>query len=101
MRVANYARGAERERQLVKLLREEGWVATRTAGSHGAFDVVGLKRGCTPRLVQLKCGGRRWPSRGERARLSVDAARAGAEAWIVFWEARRGPEWVPEHAWPR
>lgn len=96
----SYARGAERERDLVRHMRERGWVASRTAGSHGPWDVIALKRGERAQMLQLKAGARRWPTRDERARLSVDAARAGARAFVVFWQPRQPPEFVPEPEWP-
>ncbi len=43
--VTPYEIGVEAERELVNDLREMGWLASRTAGSHGPVDVVALKRG--------------------------------------------------------
>lgn len=97
--MTKYAKGAQKERDLVRKLREEGWVATRTAGSHGPADVWAARKG-TIRFLQLKAGVRRWPSRDERFALSVMAERAGAEAFVVFWPDRGSPEFVPSDSWP-
>lgn len=97
--MTNYARGAERERQLVARLRAEGWEATRTAGSHGPADVWAGKNG-TFRFLQVKAGKTRWPSRRDRAALSVMASNAGAVAEIVRWEPYQEPEFILEPDWP-
>jgi len=36
----NYNKGARKERKLVNLAKENGFAATRSAGSHGIWDVV-------------------------------------------------------------
>jgi hypothetical protein len=50
----NYARGYAIENKLVNLYRDNGWVATRTAGSHGAFDVAAFGPNGEIHLAQLK-----------------------------------------------
>jgi Holliday junction resolvase len=40
--MTNYRRGYEIERKLVNELREHGWTAVRSAGSHSPFDVVAV-----------------------------------------------------------
>jgi Holliday junction resolvase len=97
--MSKYAKGAQKERDLVKKLREDGWVATRTAGSHGPADVWAAKKG-TLQFLQLKCGQRKWPSRDDRFALQVMAERAGAEPFVVFWPDRSAPEFVPPEGWP-
>lgn len=96
---AAYNRGAQREREWVRKLRESGWFAVRTAGSHSPCDVVACKRGEIA-FYQLKSGRRRWPARDERFALSVEAERAGAVPYIVFWEPGKPPERVPKSEWP-
>jgi Holliday junction resolvase len=98
--VTHYARGAERERELAKLWRSDGWQVFRSAGSHSPADLICLKRGHEPRLLQLKTGRRRWPSRDERVALSVTAKAGGALPLIVFWQPRQKPEYVLEGDWP-
>lgn len=39
----NYVRGRSYEYKIAKKLRAEGWEVLRTAGSHGAFDLIAIK----------------------------------------------------------
>lgn len=96
----SYARGAERERELAKRWRQDGWFVTRSAGSHSPADLVCLKRGERPALLQLKTGQRRWPSKDERVALLLAAERADADPVIVFWQPRKEPELVRPEDWP-
>jgi Holliday junction resolvase len=86
----NYARGANFERRVVAYLRERKWVAARTAGSHGSFDIVAARyttAGKVLLFMQLKMlKKRRNVSREERAALLRDANEAGADAVIVRWK---------------
>jgi Holliday junction resolvase len=40
--VTNYTQGRNTEYKVVDELRQTGYIAYRTAGSHGPFDVIGL-----------------------------------------------------------
>ena len=40
--MTNYRRGVETERKIMAILEEAGYVAVRTAGSHGPVDVIGI-----------------------------------------------------------
>lgn len=94
---SRYRKGADRERQLAKRLREDGWYAIRAAGSHGAADIVALKAGQPARLIQLKAGGKSplagFPPR-EREVLRIEAKQAGATAELCWWADRREPVFV-------
>ena len=105
MSAARYRKGANRERQLCERLRDEGWVAVRTAGSHGCADIVALKRGHAGRLIQLKAGG--VPNRpyagfgpNDRQRLLTEAHKAGANAELCHWPDRGKPKFYPSSLWP-
>ncbi len=60
----NYIRGVALEREVVKIFKEAGWDAVRTAGSHSPYDVVltkytqgngqSLKKVCFVSFVQCK-----------------------------------------------
>ena len=50
----NYDRGFAFENKLVRYLRDCGWYATRTAGSHTAADVVGITPYGVTYLFQCK-----------------------------------------------
>jgi len=60
--VTQYARGRRKEWAVVKRLRASGWLAQRSAGSHGLWDVAAVKAGSLPLFVQVK-----YAKRGERA----------------------------------
>jgi Holliday junction resolvase len=97
------SRGHDRERAVRQLLRDEGWWAARPAGSLGDADVIGLRAGFPPRLVEVKstAGGpyERF-SPQDRADLIAAARQAGAEAWLVWWPPRAKPTWIHEADWP-
>jgi hypothetical protein len=57
----NYQRGRRLEWQVKKDLEQEGWHVMRTAGSHGAYDIVAIreKNGFTEiKFIQCKSGGK-------------------------------------------
>ncbi len=98
------SRGHQRERQVRDWLTARDWVVVRAAGSLGCVDLVALKAGATPRLIEVKstAGGpyeRFGPA--DRAELSVNAEWAGAEAWLAWWPPRGKLVWLPEAEWPR
>ena len=51
----NYNRGVEKERLAIEQLETVGYIAMRTAGSHGVFDVIGLSP-TGIRFIQVKRG---------------------------------------------
>lgn len=96
-------RGIQRERDLVNLLRQNDYFAMRAPASLGVADVVALKDGRRPIMVEMKSTSRSafagFPP-ADRADLLFAAALAGAEAWLVYWPKRSKPQWIsPEH-WP-
>jgi Holliday junction resolvase len=100
----NYERGAKRERDLLVKLRAEGWYAERTAGSHGEADLIALKAGTVPLLIQVKSGKSKYGSFNSQARqaLKLAARKAGAFAVLVWWPYdRKGLRWIEETDWPQ
>jgi len=96
-------RGIQRERDLVNLLRQNDYFAMRAPASLGVADVVALKGGRRPMLIEMKSTSRSafagFPP-ADRADLLFAAALSGAEAWLVYWPKRSKPQWIsPEH-WP-
>lgn len=79
----NYERGAAFERWLVGLLRGYGYIATRTPGSHGAFDVVALRAG---KSLLIQCKKRCRPGADEVESLLDAAGTAGAAPVIAYWK---------------
>jgi len=61
--MTNYTRGRDYEYKTVNLLRDQGYHAQRTAGSHGLFDAVAVGHGQV-RLINIKAG--YWPPPAER-----------------------------------
>jgi len=87
--VNNRARGDYLERQTLAALRAHGWYVQRSAGSHGLADVVALRAGNSPLLVQCKLDARMSPA--DRVAL-VEAARAAGARPIMAARSKRG--WV-------
>lgn len=50
----NYERGRRLEYKIQADLRKRGYSTIRASGSHGAFDVVGVKHGRPVELIQAK-----------------------------------------------
>lgn len=97
------AAGTQRERAVRDWLSDRDWIAFRAPASLGCADVVALRAGCRPRLIEVKstAGGpyeRFGPQ--ERARLSLAAQMAGADAYLVWWPPRGQMRWIAEGEWP-
>jgi Holliday junction resolvase len=76
-------RGVAFERWMVAWLRERKYIATRTPGSHGAFDVVALRAG---ESLLAQCKKRDKPTADEMESLLDAAEIAGAVPLIVYWK---------------
>lgn len=72
----NYARGAAFERKVKEFLTSKGFLAVRSAGSHGLVDVIALSpyHG-TPLLIQCKTG------KAEMSKADREALRAIADTY--------------------
>lgn len=97
-------RGIQRERAVRDLLANDDWLAFRAPASLGCADVIALRDGQRPRLIEVKstAGGpyeRFGPM--ERQRLSGAATLAGADAYLAWWPPRGKLIWIPEKAWPK
>lgn len=95
-------RGHDRERRVVDILKDEDWLAFRAPGSLGVADVVALREGSTPRLIEVKSTISPYSHflPADRARLSLAAKLAGATAWLAWWPARGSLRWIAESEWP-
>lgn len=87
MTLTNRQRGDYFERQVKATLEAYGWVVIRAAGSHGPFDLVAMRRGNTPTLVECKLSGRIDPA--ERTAI-LDAADLGGCRAVVAMRPRGG-----------
>ena len=97
------SRGHNRERAVKARLEGEDWWVARAAGSLGDADLVALKDGKRPRLVEVKstAGGpyeRFGPC--ERAALLLAARIAGADAVLAWWPPRGKLRWIWPGEWP-
>lgn len=86
------------------LLETRGWWTARAAGSKGDADVIALKDGERPRMIEVKST-RAGPYADfgpkDREELLTAAEKAGADAWLIWWPAdRQGPRHLPASAWP-
>lgn len=96
-------RGHNRERAIRKLLANKGFWVARAAGSFGDADLVALKSGTRPYLLEVKStAGGPYEHFGPAARreLSEAARIAGARAGLYWWPPRGDPQWIPESEWP-
>lgn len=96
-------RGIARERQMVKWYQDRGYVAFRSPASLGAADVVALRAGFAPRLVEVKAtadGPYKTFGPAARARLSALAKEAGGVALLAWWPANKPLRLITELEWP-
>ena len=97
------SRGHDRERQVKALLEADDWFVTRAAGSLGDADLVALKVGHTPRLIEVKSSAKGpYEHFGpkDRADLLFAAHVAGAVAQLCWWPPRGKPHWIDSLEWP-
>lgn len=95
-------RGHAAERRVMHILQEEGWFACRPRWA--GVDVVALKAGQVPRMIEVKSNRSGGPfsnfRREDRNLLLLAADNAGAEAWLVYCEPKQPIRWIPSEKWP-
>lgn len=96
------SRGHNRERQVRKLLEADGWWTSRACGSLGDVDVVALKVGYRPRLIEVKSTISPYSHflPADRAELIAAAKKAGGSALLCWWPKNGQPKWIPSAEWP-
>jgi Holliday junction resolvase len=96
------SRGHDRERAVRAVMQEDGWLAFRAPASLGVADVVALKAGERPRLIEVKStqGPYRHFLPRDRAELLAAALQAGADAFLAYWPSRGKLEWIEASEWP-
>lgn len=87
-------------------LREDGWIVKGTGDAHGAIDLIALKCGERPMVLQVKGNKTGGPymnfRRPERTLLLEEASRAGADPWLIYAPPdRRAPRWLHPSEWPQ
>lgn len=99
-------RGNYAEHRVAEELRNWGWVVKGTGDAHGTTDLIGLREGRTPILVQVKAtAAKRGPfadfKPAERRALIEEAELAGANAWLAWRPPdRKGTRWIEPDEWP-
>lgn len=99
------SRGHDRERAVKAQLEGEDWFVARAAGSLGDADLVALKDGRRPMLVEVKSTAR-GPFSGfgpsDRAELRLACRIAGARAALCWWPPRGRAKWFYDDMgeWP-
>ena len=96
--------GVRRERQVRDVLAKQDWIVFRPGASLGCADLVALKDGNRPMLVQVK-GSSVSPYNdfgpAERLRLVLTAKLAGATPVLAWYPPRGQLRWIHAHEWPR
>lgn len=97
------SRGTARERQVRDQLTGEDWLAFRAPASLGCADVIALRNGNRPRLVEVKATAagpyeRFGPAARDRLRFAADLA--GADAYLCWWPPRGRLRWIAAGEWP-
>lgn len=98
------AAGTKRENQVKAGLEADGWVVIRAPASIGAADLVALKRGFPPKIIQVKANKDGGPyanfRREERAELARIAHQAGGVAELCWWPPHGKCRWLAAAVWP-
>ena len=77
----NYRRGRAYEYRTMRILEDAGFVASRTAGSHGCYDVIATNLHQV-RLIQVKVGDRSaGAAEREKFRLLPTPQNVSKELW--------------------
>jgi Holliday junction resolvase len=98
-----YRKGVARERAVRDWLADRDWIAFRAPASLGCADVIALRDGSRPRLIEVKSTAQgpyeHFPP-AARARLRGAARLAGASAYLAWWPPRGSLIWIPESEFP-
>ena len=97
------ARGHQRERAVKDHYIKRDWLAFRAPASLGVADVIALKAGERPHMLEVKStAGGPYERFGpvERARLLLAAEMAGAVPLLAWWPPRGSLRFIPADEWP-
>jgi len=81
-----YTRGRSREYQVLRHLRQEGWLCSRSAASHGPVDIFAGRNGRIL-MVQVKSGKGR--ATDEERRILMEWGKA-YQARVEIWKYKKG-----------
>jgi Holliday junction resolvase len=82
----NYVKGRSREYRALYALKKDGWMASRSAASHGAVDVFAAKDGKVL-LIQVKSGRAR-ATKEELEELVKWGKSSNADAEVWYFKGR-------------
>jgi Holliday junction resolvase len=96
------SRGFQRERAVRDKLLSEDWLAFRAPASLGCADVIALRAGSRPRLIEVKSTIGPYSHFGPaaRVRLSLAGRLAGADVFLAWWPKHGKLRFLPESEWP-
>ena len=100
---ASQRRGTGRERLVREWYADRDWLAFRAPASLGVADVIALRAGSRPQLVEVKstaAGPYEHFRPADRADLKAAAELAGADAVLVWWPSRGKMRAIPANEWP-
>lgn len=97
-------KGNGAELKTAKLLQESGWLVASRRHIGGAADLLAIRPGDKPRLIEVKACKTLYSGnfrREDRAALIAEAERYGAVAECCWWPPRaREPKWLGVGDWP-
>lgn len=93
---ANYKAGVRAEYRTMKMLDAKGYITLRTAGSHGAFDVIAIGPHDTL-CIQVKRGRPAAISPLEEERLRELKVPEGVYKQVWLWDHGKGYPVVKEY----
>ena len=95
--------GHNRERKARDILEADGWFVIRAPGSLGFCDLVALRKGYDPWLIEVKAtaaGPFHSFGPADRRDLLAAASKAGGKAMLLYWPANAQPRYIFPDEWP-
>jgi Holliday junction resolvase len=86
MVLSRYSKGRAKEYRVMSMLRNMGWLVTRSAASHGPVDIIAAKKGRVL-LIQVKSGKSR-VSKDEFSELVKWGENFGSDVEIWHFKGR-------------
>jgi Holliday junction resolvase len=98
------AAGTRVEKKLRDKYIDEGWICHRSPASIGTYDLIALKAGYKPRLIEVKANVDGGPYKtfgpAKRKELQGAAEQAGADAILAYWPPHCNLKEIFSKDWP-
>ena len=91
--MTNYKRGAQKEYDICKIMREAGYNAQRSAGSHGVWDVCCIGPNGV-RFIQVKRSKKEWKADYESAKHELQQMPRLTGGCYEVWVWVDGQGWI-------